>query len=564
MELSRVVVNKLQEWPYDYFDIRFQTIERFPDKPMKKSENRRYCHGYFNMEGSFSRLKKEIYNNSICPFFPERNQVGKPFSFSEDTAHYADEKNCRIYCVELRLGMIIQKNDGSKEFRLPAPVHDLYHFYYKFTPISNCEAIYPPPVRQLRKMHAGFLSWDINIMDDKPENYLNIDRDRLREGAVIEEEFTPIRKTILQHWCSHLISCRKKSLKQQAKGKVKGKEKNELLELISLTLLLYQNVSDKQFQEFIGLYGDIVNDGNLPRLAGEVFPVNRLWEKGAKFKFIVVTLSGWQELSHIFAGQGSEETDPPTLIANKDTISALPHRLIHIDKISLDEDGAENLAYYMHLGPQTSYPCKIEMDDAARLFDYSRAIGPGTGKIDFAPLVRKVFKPDKKYPHLLIPKYPKTFKRGDNFSSPLDHCIRWYIISPFDRGMTKQLRQFFEDPRYPGDIITRLKGHIKDYTKQSKQFDKCVKYVCKQHLVKEAAAEQLSPDESLEDVVRAEYQQFCYDCCKILIEYRGIIKNQSTRTDVAEEAEQSAEPLPAAGQPGVNEAPDPTQLDLNP
>lgn len=57
---------------------------------------------------------------------------------------------------------------------------------------------------------------------------------------------------------------------------------------------------------------------------------------------------------------------------------------------------------------------------------------------------------------------------------------------------------------------------------------------------------------------------FIYDCCKILIEYRGIIKNQSTRTDVAEEAEQSAEPLPAAGQPGVNEAPDPTQLDLNP
>ena len=49
-----------------------------------------------------------------------------------------------------------------------------------------------------------------------------------------------------------------------------------------------------------------------------------------------------------------------------------------------------------------------------------------------------------------------------------------------------------------------------------------------------------------------------------MIEYRGIIKNQSTRTDVAEEAEQSAEPLPAAGQPGVNEAPDPTQLDLNP
>ena len=45
----------------------------------------------------------------------------------------------------------------------------------------------------------------MNILDSNPDKYLNIDRDRLREGAIDEEDFTEPRKLILEHWCEYLI-----------------------------------------------------------------------------------------------------------------------------------------------------------------------------------------------------------------------------------------------------------------------------------------------------------------------------------------------------------------------
>lgn len=44
-----------------------------------------------------------------------------------------------------------------------------------------------------------------------------------------------------------------------------------------------------------------------------------------------------------------------------------------------------------------------------------------------------MLKPDQQYYHLLVPCYPHTFQKGRNFQSGLGYCIKWYILSPFDK-----------------------------------------------------------------------------------------------------------------------------------
>lgn len=186
----------------------------FPDGTAEKGKRRRIRYSYFSPNKDKSTSEKyiesrvvsqeRIYHNSILPLL--HNVEGKKhqtFYFYDNMAYYADEESCRIYRLQVRPCEILQI-DGKKQVQLPEPVKDLYRFQYKFNPITHAESIYPMPVRKVRGKHAGFVFWDINILDDEPTKYLNIDRDRLREGAIMEEELSVVKKAILKHWCKDL------------------------------------------------------------------------------------------------------------------------------------------------------------------------------------------------------------------------------------------------------------------------------------------------------------------------------------------------------------------------
>lgn len=550
VELSSVIESELKRYPCNYFNIYFQAMihkkegER-PEKKLKRRLNYSYFSPTKDNQGVKDKTQEKLIENTILPFYDKKTNTATPFSFLKNKAYYIDEENCRIYRFNVRLGKTITVENGIR-FRLPDPVQNLYGFYYKFNPISDVQSIYSP-TKKLHDVHAGFLYWNVNIMDDDPTKYLNIDRDRLREGAIMLEELDQVRKTVLERWCDHLIKryhssegeCKKKNKKKQAKLVWEEKEEkfvpqkpsniyqNMPRTLISLALLFYQNVSAERFREFIEPYKDYLEKENLI-LLGENIRVDQLWEEDAVFCYHIEYPQKWAETARAHEPEQEKYTETgEEKVLHIETVTRLPHRLMHMTMISLNQSGELN--YYFHLGQASAKPCAIAMDYAARLHDYSNSIEPGFSnkkEVKIDSLVNKVFKPNKHFPHLLVPKYPKAFKRGRNFSLPMDYSIRWYILSPFDREMTKQLSSYiFKDGREIKEIVSELKNKVNDYKAKSKQMEKCIRYVYKQR-IKQAEAAGIASQENLEEIIRSEYSRFLIDCCQILIEQRELVKNQ--------------------------------------
>lgn len=564
VELSQIIERKLREYPYDYFNIYFHPMIRRVDgmDPEKGDKLRLRC-SYFAplmSEGKVDQTQKKMYEDTILTFFKEnrKNEENKkskenqdmvqPYSFFDSKAYYADEESCRIYRLEVREGHIVTAA-GGKRFQLPDPVRSLYRFQYKFNHISNADSIYPMSVRHLREVHAGFLYWDINILDDNPDKYLNIDRDRLREGAVLEEELTCVRKDILDRWCGYLIESYQKSEEQRKKKEEKARSKFEHegrteefkpeevqniyqekpRTLVSLALLFYQNVPIEKFRQFITPYQTFLKEQQF-KLAGEDFCVDRLWEEDAVFQSCFAFPVKW---AAVIKDSGAG-LDIPAQKLHTDTISRLPHRLIRIDEIALN--ARKELAYNLKLGQHLGKPFGIRMDAAACLHDYCGALDPDPSnkyRINLDFLVRKVFKPDRDFPNLLVSKHPKTFKRGRNFSIPLDHCIRWYILSPFDRTLTRNLNQYIVgDNSMDSKTKHRIVEELRQYADQKNgHMERCIHYVYKQHMDRAANAAALLP-ENLELIIRNEYLEFLKKCCFTLIDHRSVI-GESFKSDQA-------------------------------
>lgn len=543
VELSHVITEKLEESPLDYFNIHFQTLKHYSADqfPVKEKCKRLRCSYFAPFQDTRSKDKNQLQLQSmtIFPFFSKTTHSADHYTFTERTAHLIDDTLCRIHRVELR-PCTIHKKDGKSMVELPVPRRDLYHLQYKFNPISNVEALYPPTVRKLRNVHAGFLEWYINIMDDDPTKYLNIDRDRLREGALMEEELGDIRTALLERWCDYFIARHTVKEDQRADTEKKGRSKykkqgteeqfqpappvnlfqDKLDLLISIALLFYQNVRPDQFRAFIALYADFIKEQKLT-LLGENFPVELLWDETVSFS-----------ISQAYPPQLNPLPPSPEKNPNEagqslhlDTVLRLPHRLVHIDEISRTE--ANDLVYRLHLGPSSQTPCAIEMDYSARFLDYLGVLDAAfvnPKEIDTTALVRRVFKPNSKFPSLIINRFPKNFKRDQNFSSPLDHCIRWYILSPFERDMCKWLKKaVIKDRRDTDTLLKECKIQADAYTENNEHFQKCVRYVFMQHTAL-AQQQQTSLPEHLEQTIKKQYKDFLLDCCQILIEQRDLIK----------------------------------------
>lgn len=554
VELSQVIENILHEYPCDFFNIYFQTMKINLDKTVEKGKKRRVRYSYFSprkdknpaeVDKDSSGVHEErFYHNSILPLLNKKSENKRDkFYFYDNIAYYADEDSCRIYRLQVR-PCEIQNTPEGKYVQLPEPVKDLYRFQYKFNPISHAESIYPLPIRSMRGKHAGFVFWDINILDDTPTKYLNIDRDRLREGAILEEELSAVRKVILKHWCSDLIKRFENAEEKREKRNKSSREdvqknRREVFRreeqkniyksnpdvLLSLAILFYQNISQEDFYKFIAPYESFLKEQKLT-LKDESFDITELWKKGAKFQAKINFPTQWiNQIQNKCQAIGMEE-----ILIHASTIKHLPHRLVHIFEISLNS--SYELCYRLTLGPDTSSgPIGIQMDYAARLYDYSKAIEPDASRpkrINVDSLVRKVMKPNQEYPHLLISRYPKSFRRGENFALPLDHCIRWYIISPFDRKMTKFLSDGILDTHDQTSIkstITSVHDKMRTYLHESEHFEKCINYVYQRQIESQKELGQ-AQEEDLKEIILKEYIAFILDCCTLLIEQRDLVRNQ--------------------------------------
>ncbi len=531
VELSKEVEGYFKDSPFDYFDIWFQPMETPPDGPPEKDARKRIKIGYFYDN---QMISKGIVNQFPNFFGKETGKV-QPFAFTKNTAAYIDKENCRIHNLTLRVGRI-ENEDGRKTYCLPEPMHQLYYLQYKFNRITNTDYIYPENIRKKRKSHAGYLDWDINILDNNPDKYLNIDRDRLREGAIDEEEFTEPRKLILEHWCEYLIERYKeredlwergeKERRMVFEKRGKGNEipprskskifSGEIKEIISLILLFYQNVSPSLFRRFLRPYQEYIAQSEL-LLDHEAFTVENLWDENAMFR--------WRGKLQIVCNDEEKKPDSAggeerVLDMTDATIRKLPHRLIHIESISARTNG--EITYSFKLGHSNKeVPNMIRMDKLAQQFDcFSIMHDDKSHKFNWFQLVRAVFKPNARYPHLLVPKFPKTFKT-QNFSLLIDHCIRWYILSPFDENFFRRYRKEIQKGAYSKKFISDA---IAEHFKKSAYAKNCVEYVYKQTNSRCCVEEHLKEGE-LKEIILQEYTDFMIETCSLLADGYNSIKD---------------------------------------
>lgn len=492
-EICQVCKERIRSVKCDYFNIFFQEIirnENGEDFPKRKQSLRR---SYFLpriQSGDSQSFPLISPGDTIRPLIDSK---GDPCIFIDNSAAYFwDEQACRRYYLKIR-PCDIQQVGQQRQVFLPEAVQTLCHVSYKFNDISNTETIYHPRSRS-KNLHAGFLDWSILILDGEPTRYLNIDRDYLREGAISEKELLELLGPILKKWCDYF--CRQSS---------KHRGKNRFIStpgaLLSFILLFYQNIPPSQFQEFIKPYQGYLESMSLV-VGEEKIPITYFWDNDRLF----------QTRLPLPVQMAASKADIPSIEAQSirpETLRHFPRRLVQIDSIHNDQDG--KLVYRFRFGPARS-PHVIEMSDIARLTDYIQVFDAYIDhqeRVDYTSIQKKVFKPDQKYSHLAIPCYPHTFSRGKNFSSHLDDCIHWYILSPFDRDTAQIIRKSIDDGKY-------MKQSLLENVKSSVQFKKCVKYVAKKRY---------ENDMNQEAMIQCDYEEFIDGLYESLYQNRSFIKH---------------------------------------
>ena len=326
---------------------------------------------------------------------------------------------------------------------------------------------------------------------------MNIDRDRLREGAISEEELLEVRTEMLARWCKYFCDAEEKGTENKSGGKLEGKEGI----LFSLILLFYQNVPDSDFKKFMSLYMGNQKFSDY-YLEEEEILVKELWNPEKKFH-VVLPLSE----------NGEKETPKEPDEIRLQNIYPLPHRLVHIEEI---QKVGNKLLYVLRLIKPEKQDIAIKMDEEACLYDYMNVFDKDSQSncdVCFESAAKRVFKPDEEFKKILVPCFPQTFSKGRNWEGNLDYCINGYILSPFEQETLIELENFMKSKRnnkgkiVNGDVESEYKENFVNAVMKSRQLKNCVSYVKRKR-----------EEEGRQQVIEEEYRDFIDKFYRLLSE----------------------------------------------
>lgn len=507
-EISQACIDKIKETPNDYFNVYFQTMqcEGEDDKNPDKNNQKRLRKSYFYINTNKKNEKGE-FGAGIHTLLKQHSLNDKmmPYSFIDNKAYFWDKTSNRFYTWTLRPCKIEKRNAEDKEIQqvfLPETVPNLYNVSYKFNKIIHVETIYSQ-YNRAKHFHAGFLNLEILILDDNPTKYLNIDRERLKEGAIDEEDILKVRGEILKKWCEYF--CKIGKSRKEKRG-IDNRFNSNPGMLLSLMLLFYQNVPYENFKNFKDIYQNTVDLNDIV-LGDDEIPVHFLWDGDKDFQTKINI--GINLEADILTQQGENSQ---LVEINNNTVRHLPHRLINIKSINYDK---ESILTYKFSVRRTDEVELIEMGDSARLWDYLGVFDGYTypefkGGVDYHSIQKKVFKPNLKFKNLVLSQYPHTFHKGRNFASAIDYCIQGYILSPFDQEAADILRLSIRDKK---SSISEFINHV---MKESEQFKKCVQYILRCRF---------NGDVKKENSIKSEYEEFVADFYNLVFNNRETLNN---------------------------------------
>lgn len=454
----------------------------FPYDEKKKTEENHYVPN-----------DEEKYEWKAFQYFKNVSDDG--YSFTDNKAFFWDKKASRCYILSIR-PCKIYKNKEKTVLSLPEKVPNLYKISYKFNSISDAGTIYGRDSSPDR-LRAGLLNLEVLILDDQPTHYMNIDRDRLREGAISEEELLEVRTEMLARWCKYFCDAEEKGTENKSGGKLEGKDGI----LFSLILLFYQNVPDSDFKKFMSLYMGNQKFSDYYLEKDEIL-VKELWNPEKKFHVVLPP-----------SENGEKETPKDPDEIRLQNIYPLPHRLVHIEEI---QKVGDKLRYVLRLIKPEKQDIAIKMDEEACLYDYMNVFDKDSQSncdVCFESAAKRVFKPDEEFKKILVPCFPQTFSKGRNWEGNLDYCINGYILSPFEQETLIELENFMKSKRnnkgkiVNGDVESEYKENFVNAVMKSRQLKNCVSYVKRKR-----------EEEGRQQVIEEEYRDFIDKFYRLLSE----------------------------------------------
>lgn len=534
VEVAKACEKEFKKSVYDYFNISYETIIIEKDGRERDKENARknYRYSYICPPDKLKKSEKELRSFGRNLYSLRNYDLYDSYIFDAKHALFWDKETCRCYRLTVRSCEIDQDN----YLTFPEKIKSLYDLSYKFNQISNVETIYAQS-NGSNHLHAGFLKLEVLILDDQPMKYMNIDRDRLREDAVDEEELIAIRKKIVRRWCEYLCEGEENTKeeypskkaeniekkKQEKRRQIKGVYQSQPGVLISLILLFYQVVPEELFQLFLARYYSITENfketGHSDKTAvidiklkGEKIKVSELWDSHRTFWTRI-------DLPDKIRCEDDEKKGIGCCKIGVECIRRLPHSLVRIKSVWIEGD---KICYSFRLQASNPEIKCVEMSEVARLYDYMYALNWDTDckSIKRESLIKTVFKPDEQYKNLAVPCFPRTFQKGKNMGTEMDNCISSYILSPFDMESIKKLSKIFKEDDKTGEansVEKKVKEIIEEVMK-SRQLEKCIAYILKKGAV--AGENEAEKEES----VRKDYEKFLEDFCNLLVKYREVVR----------------------------------------
>ena len=534
--MSNMVREEIRSISTDYFSVSFQSMVLEDGLPPQKEKVIPGRYSFF----AFEPGKKQPIRDKLLLY--DLRIKKNCYSFGDTMAQHWDEKAQRFY--RLRIQRCTIKN-GQVSF--PAPRTDLYRVLYKFNEISHVESIYEENHDGdylLNMARVGMVSWDILIMDGEPTKYLNIDRDRLKEGSLYEEQLLKVKQDVMEKWCRYFVQAAEKRQTPEQQKKLGGHAASTPAEtepdphlrfaqqqgtLVSLMLLFYRYAPTDLFQAFVKYYGEELEG---LRIKGYDYELKRLWDGQSLFK-----------TTYRFFGKKSTPHEAALPLA-PDTVDLLTHRLFHIVNIVGIFDRTNyrfsRIQYITRIGGKLQSIEPINMSEDASLFDYVMAFdrNPSSGRLYWNSIIKKVFKPNEKFSPIIVPTYPQSFHYSGNFCRKLDRSIRGFILSPFDSGAINIFRRNLSlirtGTRHPDLVWNSFNFQILKYMHDKDNGSPCSQqlYLCAQYVLKKQKEFHILPsnidDQAALERILSTYYDFIQHFCRLIFEYEQGLSNRLT------------------------------------
>lgn len=537
--VANMVRDEIKALNSDYFSVSFQSMILEEGIPPKKDKVIPCRHSFFtNHVKQYLSARNNLPPLLLSDLMKDKNY----YSFTSTTAQHWEKDTNRFYRLRIQ-GCTIK--DGQVCF--PAPKTDLYRILYKFNEISHVESLYEhnhDGDYLLNMARVGMVSWDILIMDGDPTKYLNIDRDRLKDGSIYEEQLLEVKQRIMENWCQYFVneaekhqgSIHREDLSVPYYKKSYAKHDGMRFNgpqgaLVSLMLLFYRYAPTSLFLTFSQYYGHNL-DGL--RIKGYDYDLKRLWDGTSLFKTI-----------YRFYGK-KKTSKPEALPMAPDTVELLTHRLFHIVDITgiFDSNNQRfsRIQYTTRIGGKIQSIEPLCMNEDASRFDYIMAFSRDRFSSRIRPrpdsVLKKVLKPNQKFEPILSPVYPQSFHYGGNFRHRMDRSIRGFILSPFDSAATnifrKYLFNFSAEARHRYTDLDTFISAILEHMYTSEYPFPCNQqlYLCSTYVMKKRREFHLSPGGMGEKAEMSQILETYYDFikhfCTLIFEHDRCLSDDSS------------------------------------